>query len=95
MIYQVCKSIGSMMPVLKDHADAIVLTGGLLRFPEIEQTIRERCGFFAPVVSYPGEFEHEAMARAGYEVLTGKTSPKTYPGKPVFDPDTLKTSSSI
>ncbi|MBQ1505779.1 MAG: butyrate kinase [Erysipelotrichales bacterium] len=93
MIYQVCKSIGSMMPVLKGHADAIVLTGGLLRFPEIEETIRDRCGFIAPVVSYPGEFEHEAMARAGYEVLTGKVTPKTYPGKPVFNPSTIKPSS--
>ena len=89
MIYEICKWIGSMAAVLKGNVDAIVLTGGLLRFPEIEETIRDYCGWIAPVTSYPGEFEHEAMARCAYDVLSGKEKPKVYPGKPVFDPSEL------
>lgn len=85
MIYQVCKWIGMMAPVLKGNVDSIVLTGGLLRFPEIEETIRERCGWIAPVYSYPGEFEHEAMCSAALKVLRGEEKPCRYSGKPVFD----------
>ena len=84
MIYQVCKEIGSMAAVLKGQVDGIVLTGGLLRFPEIEATIVEHCGFIAPVTSYEGEMEHEAMANNAYLVLTGQLEAKKYPGKPVF-----------
>ena len=36
MIYQVIKYIGSMSTVLQGKVDGIVLTGGLLRFPEVE-----------------------------------------------------------
>ena len=85
MIYQICKWIGSMSTVLEGKVDAIVLTGGLLRFKEVEETINKRCGWIAPIYSYPGEMEHEAMASAAYFVLSGKEIPKTYTGKPVFD----------
>lgn len=79
-IYQCCKWIGSMAAVLEGKVDAIVLTGGLMRFPEVEETIRRRCGFIAPVYSYPGELEHEAMAAGAYRVLTGQEKPKIYTG---------------
>ena len=65
--------------------DGIVLTGGLLRFPEIEEKIRESCGWIAPVTSYPGEFEQEAMAFGALRVLRGEEEAKIYPGKPVWD----------
>ena len=85
MIYQVIKYIGSMSTVLQGKVDGIVLTGGLLRFPEIEEKIRESCGWIAPVTSYPGEFEQEAMAFGALRVLRGEEEAKIYPGKPVWD----------
>ena len=85
MIYQVIKYIGSMSIVLQGKVDGIVLTGGLLRFPEVEEKIRESCGWIAPVTSYPGEFEQEAMAFGALRVLRGEEEAKIYPGKPVWD----------
>ena len=85
MVYQICKEIGAMAAVLYGQVDDIVLTGGLLRFAEIEQTIRERCGFIAPVVAYPGELELEAMAGTALRVLRGELSPLHYTGRPVWD----------
>lgn len=84
MIYQVSKYIGSMAVVLQGHVDAILLTGGLLRFPEVGDTITKSCGWIAPVYQYPGEFEQEAMADGAMRVLTGQEQARTYPGKPVW-----------
>ncbi len=85
MIYQVCKWIGMMSIPLKGKVDAILLAGGLLRFPEVGERIEESCGFIAPVYQYPGEFEQDAMAAGAMRVLTGEEKVKTYPGKPVWE----------
>ena len=85
MIYQVCKAIGSMAAVLEGKVDGIVLTGGLLRFPDVLDDITRRCGWIAPVTAYPGEFEQEAMAAGAMRVLTGEEEALTYSGKPVWD----------
>ena len=85
MIYQITKYIGSMAAVLHGKVDGILLTGGLLRFPEVEATIKESCGWIAPVTSYPGEFEQEAMAAGALRVLRGEEEAKIYPGKPVWE----------
>ncbi|MDO4475543.1 MAG: butyrate kinase [Lachnospiraceae bacterium] len=84
MIYQVIKAIGSMATVLGGKVDAIVLTGGLLRFPEVQGRIEESCGWIAPVTGYEGEFEHEAMANGALRVLRGEEKAKIYPGKPAW-----------
>lgn len=84
MMYQTCKWIGEMSVVLDGKVDAIIMTGGLMRFPEVEETIRKKCGWIAPIVVYPGELEHEAMADAALRVLRKEEEPKVYPGKPVF-----------
>ncbi|MDD6440106.1 MAG: butyrate kinase [Lachnospiraceae bacterium] len=84
MIYQIIKWIGMMSTPLKGQVDAILLTGGLLRFPEIGKRIEESCSFIAPVYQYPGEFEQEAMAAGAMRVLTGEEQVKIYPGKPVW-----------
>ena len=84
MIYQVIKWIGMMSTPLKGKVDAILLTGGLLRFPEVGERIEESCGWIAPVFQYPGEFEQEAMAAGAMRVLTGEEKTKKYPGKPVW-----------
>ena len=85
MIYQVCKNIGAMATVLNGKVDAIILTGGLLRFQDVLDQIHERCGWIAPIASYPGEAEHQAMALGAYNVLTGEWKAKKYPGKPVWE----------
>ena len=85
MIYQICKMIGEMSAVLCGKVDAILLTGGLLRFPDIEATIKKRCGFIAPITSYPGEMEQEAMALPALKALRGEIEPRAYTGKNVWD----------
>lgn len=85
MIYNICKSIGSMATVLNGKVDGIVCGGGLLRFEDLKQQIRERCEWIAPVSFYPGEVEHEAMAAGALRVLRGEEEPMVYTGKPVWN----------
>ena len=84
MIYQICKMIGEMSAVLCGKVDAILLTGGLLRFPDIEAGIRTRCGFIAPTVCYPGEMEQEALALPALRALRGEIEPRVYSGRNVW-----------
>lgn len=84
MIYQIAKSIGAMAVVLEGHVDAILLTGGLMRFDDIEEGIRKRCGWIAPVYVYKGEVEQEAMCTEVLNVLRGEKEASAYSGKPVF-----------
>ncbi|MBR2812708.1 MAG: butyrate kinase [Solobacterium sp.] len=84
MIYQITKEIGQMACALKGEVDAIVLTGGLLRFADIVNGIKEGCEWIAPVVIYPGEFEQKAMASGALRVLNHEEELKTYTGKPVW-----------
>ena len=84
MIYQICKAVGSMASVLEGKVDAIVLTGGLVRYSDIVQGIIRRCGWIAPVAAYPGEVEQEAMAGAVLDVLEGKAQAFRYSGRPIF-----------
>ena len=48
------------------------------------EKISEKCGWIAPVVSYPGEFEQEALANGALRVLRGEEEAKTYTGLPVW-----------
>ncbi len=84
MLYQISKCIGQMATVLKGKVDNIILTGGLVRYQEIVDYITEHCSFIAPITTYPGEVEQEAMAWAVCDYLEGKTQPKTYVPKDVF-----------
>jgi len=85
MIYQVCKMIGAMGAVLCGRVDAILLTGGLVRFADIVSGIRERCGFLAPIEVYPGEMEQEALAFPVLNVLRGEAEARTYTGRNVWN----------
>ena len=84
MIYQIAKMIGEMSAVLRGRVDAILLTGGLVRFADIVEGIRERCGFIAPVATYPGEMEQEALALPVLEVLRGRAEALAYSGRDVW-----------
>ncbi len=85
MIYQICKMIGEMATVLCGKVDAILLTGGLMRFGDILDGIRARCGFIAPIAVYPGEMEQEALALPTLKVLRGELTARRYTGKNVWD----------
>ena len=84
MIYQICKMIGEMSAVLCGKVDAILLTGGLVRFQDIVDGIKTRCGFIAPIEVYPGEMEQEALALPALKVLRGELKPLTYSGHNVW-----------
>ena len=85
MCYQLCKSIGAMSTVLRGKVDAILLTGGLVRFTDIVDFVKDRCGHIAPIEVYPGEVEQEAMAEAALSVVRGETAARKYSGRPVFE----------
>ena len=85
MIYDICKMIGAMSAVLCGKVDAIILTGGLLRFSDVAEGIRKRCGFIAPVEVYPGEMEQEALAIPALKALRGELTPMKYTGKNVWN----------
>jgi len=85
MLYQVCKMIGAMATVLEGKVDAVLLTGGFIRFADVAETVRTRCGFIAPVATYPGEMEQEALARPALAALRGELVPQTYSGRDVWN----------
>lgn len=85
LIYQVCKMIGEMSAVLCGNVEGILLTGGLLRFNDVYETINKRCGFIAPITCYPGEMEQEAMAIPVLRVMNGEEKALTYSGKNVWN----------
>lgn len=85
MIYQICKMIGEMSTVLSGNVDAILLTGGLVRFGDIVDGIKARCGFIAPISIYPGEMEQEALAYPALRVLRGEETPAKYSGHNVWN----------
>ena len=84
MIYQLVKEIGAMAAVLKGKADAILLTGGLVRFDDIVSYVRESCGWIAPVYVYKGEVEQEVLNGEVLAVLRGEKQASRYTGEPVF-----------
>lgn len=83
-IYQVAKSIGAMAAALDGRVDAILLTGGIARDTGLVKRLTDKVGFVAPVYSYPGEFEMEALAAGACRVLIGAETAKVYTGIPVF-----------
>lgn len=78
MAYQVAKEIGSMSTVLEGEVEAIILTGGIAHNNMFTSWIRERVGFIADVVVYPGEDELIALAEGGLRVLRGEEQAKEY-----------------
>ncbi|BAL80918.1 butyrate kinase [Caldisericum exile] len=78
MCYQIAKEIGGMATVLKGDVEAIIITGGIAYNEEVIQEITKRVSFIAKVVSYPGEFEMEALAFAALRVLKREEDAKIY-----------------
>jgi butyrate kinase len=78
MAYQIAKEIGAMATVLEGRIDAIVLTGGLAHSRMLVKWIKDRVGFIARVLVYPGEDELQALALGAYRVLKGEEEARTY-----------------
>ena len=78
--YNLAKYIGSYACVLEGKVDAIILTGGVSKDEEFVESIRKYAGWIAPVKSYGGDFEMEALAEGALRVLRGEEEPKEYTG---------------
>jgi len=78
LYYQVTKTIGEMAVVLEGKVDAILLTGGLAYNPQVEDYIRKKTGFIAPVFTYAGEDELEALAMNALRVARGEVKAMEY-----------------
>ncbi len=79
MTYQVGKEVGAMATALKGDIDAIVLTGGAIHSEIIVGLIRERVGFLAEIICFPGEDELKALAQGALRVLRGEEEALDYP----------------
>jgi butyrate kinase len=71
MALNISKNVGSLATVLNGRVEAIILTGGIAYSEYFTGMIRERVGFIAPVVIYPGENEMQSLALGGLRVLRG------------------------
>ncbi len=78
MAYQIAKEIGAMATVLLGQVDAIIITGGVARWKDLVEWIRERVAFIAPVLVYPGEDEMLALAQGALRVLRGEEEARDY-----------------
>jgi len=78
MCYQIAKEIGAMAAVLKGKVEVIILTGGIAHNEILVSKIKDRTGWIAPVVVYPGEEEMKALAQAVVRVINGVEKVKTY-----------------
>jgi butyrate kinase len=81
MAYQISKEIGAMATVLGGEIDAILITGGIAHNPDLTGEVKDRVGFIAPVIIYPGEDEMRALAQNGSLLLNGKIGARKYTGK--------------
>jgi butyrate kinase len=78
MMYQTAKEIAAMASVLKGKVDAIVVTGGMAHSKYLIDLLKERVGFIAEVVSYPGEFEMQSLGLNSYRALAGEIEIKDF-----------------
>ncbi len=78
LAYQVAKEIGALATVACGKVDAIVITGGIAYDKYIPVWIKERVGFIAPVLVYPGEEEMPALRDGALRVLRGDEEASLY-----------------
>lgn len=78
LLYQISKEIGAVSTVVRGKVDAILLTGGIVYDPYVVEYIKERVGFIAEVVAYPGEDEMSALAMCALRILRNEMPVKEY-----------------
>lgn len=85
MIYTMIKWTSMMAGALGGKVDGILVTGGLAFDQDLVNKITENTQWIAPVYSYPGSFETEALGAGVERVLTGEEEAKDYSGKAVWE----------
>lgn len=80
LFYQTAKIIGEMATVLEGKVDSILLTGGMAYNTKLEEYIRRKAGFIAPIYVYPGEDELAALAMNALRIARGEAEVKEYWG---------------
>ena len=78
MAYQIGKTIGGALVVLKGEVDGIILTGGIAHNKLVVSYIKEYIDFLGKITIYPGEDEMEALALNALGVLRGERDCKVY-----------------
>lgn len=78
MAYQVSKEIAALSAVLEGKVDAIIVTGGVAYDKLFISWIKEKVGFIAEVVVYPGEDEMKALAEGCFYGIKGEISIREY-----------------
>lgn len=78
MAYQIAKEIGAASTVLEGKVDAILLTGGLAYGKPFVEKITSRVKHLAPVYTFPGEDEMNALAFNVLLMLKGEITLKEY-----------------
>jgi len=76
MMYQTAKEIAAMAVVMNGKVDAILVTGGIAHSEYVIDLLKERVGFIAPLITYPGEFEMQSLALNTYKALIGEAEIK-------------------
>ncbi|MFQ3548005.1 MAG: butyrate kinase [Termitinemataceae bacterium] len=77
-VYRVAKEVGALAAAAEGKVDAIILTGGIAHDSDVISGISQKVSWIAPVVTYPGEGELEALRDAGLRVLRGEEVPVEY-----------------
>ncbi|UCH63368.1 MAG: butyrate kinase [Fidelibacterota bacterium] len=85
MVYQIAKEIGAMATVLASHdtglegrVDAVILTGGMARSERFCSDIASKVNFIAPVITFAGSLELEALALGAWRIINGDEEVKEY-----------------
>lgn len=78
MGYQIAKTIGSYVAVLRGNVKRIIITGGGANNQFLLSKITDFIKCFAPIHVVPGEDELAALAQGGLRVLQKETEAKTY-----------------
>ncbi|MEW6724370.1 MAG: butyrate kinase [Bacillota bacterium] len=78
MAYQIAKEIGAMATVLKGEVDYVIVTGGLAHCEMLVDWVKERVGWIAKVLVYPGEEELPSLVEGALRVLRGEEEARVY-----------------
>ncbi len=76
--YRVACEIAMYGASLCGKVDRIILTGGIARSKVLQEEVKRRVGYLAPIEIIPGEKEMEALALGALRVLTGQEEVKSY-----------------
>jgi len=78
MAYQISKNIASCVAILEGNIDSIVLTGSLSYSERLVSLIKQRVGYIARIMLFPGENEMKTLAESALRFLSGNEMVKEY-----------------